>query len=180
VNAADQLAALEAAIRDGANVTAVELAAARAAVDAEADLDRIRTEGEKARTRAAAALAKSQAEALDQVRADLPVEPAEVAEKHAAAIAAVDELHAAIGRWSARVREAGDTMRAGGVMPRKTFDGSDDFDPDNTWYSDAPAVIVDGVTYTASTGAVRAVAEYAARGVHMRVFSRTEAAKLAA
>ncbi|MCF8783391.1 hypothetical protein [Rhodococcus ruber] len=152
VTAADRLTALEAAIRDGAPITAGELAQARAEAAAAADAVKIAEDGRKAREKTARELAKTQRAALSEVRANLPALPADYDDRIAAAEAAIVaalEVITGAGGYAEQVTTAHRTLAAGGVVPRpndwETPDGQ--IDPDNTLDAHGRYIVVDGTVH---------------------------------
>jgi len=145
VSAADELAALEDAIRDGLDVSPAELAAAQAKAQAEAHGAELAAAGLKAREKAARELAKSQTAALDEVRKNPPT-MTNVDEQVTAAVAALDALQAAVADYRTQVQAAADTMTAGGVITHTGLGSPTGVDS----YVGHGFVQVDGVIYAAA------------------------------
>lgn len=147
-SAADELAALEDAIRDGLDVSPAELAAAQAKATAEAHGAELAEQGRKAREKKARELAKSQAAALDTVRKNPPT-MTNVDEQVTAALAALDAVQAAVADYGTQVQAAHDTLTAGGVIARTGLGHNPEgIDEDN--HPGYGYVKVDGTFYAAS------------------------------
>lgn len=165
--AADALAALESDISTGTPVTASELATARSEAQAEADLATMMASAAKARAKAEAEAAKKRAEAIDAVRADLPVMGPGVSEAMAAAKDAIDQVIAIGAAYNEQIRQAQDTLRLGGVPERGPVgDNPDDLDWENhSMGIQQLGMIIDGITYADKTWELRrTLANYAAAG----------------
>lgn len=150
--AADRLAAIEAAIRDGADVNATVYAAAKAAADAEAQAAQLREEGVKARAKAERDLAKRQNAALTAVRENLPAPPSDFDERIAAAeaaIAAAIEAITGAGGYAEQVTVAHRTLTAGGIVPRSRLGGEPAglLDRDNTIDEHGNYIVIDGTMH---------------------------------
>lgn len=132
------------------------LAKAQAEADAEATHETLFEQGRREREKAAAALAKRQKAAIAHVRANLPVEPPELAELEAAATAAVDALRVAIHGYGEQVTAAKAALAGGGVVELPAFGGDvDAIDWDNHGHEHRTAVTIDGVLYSPETVAYR-------------------------
>ena len=128
--AADRLAALEDAVRDGLPVDTNELARATAQAQAEAQAAELAEQGRKSREKAARELAKSQAAALAVVRKNPPhldLEPTVTA-----VVAALDAAQLALDEYRAQVADTARTMREGGLAVVKGLgDNPPGLDPAN-------------------------------------------------
>jgi hypothetical protein len=129
--------------------TPVKLAEAQALADAETLAADLAEQGAKERAKAARELEKRQKAALNKVRADLPVEPPELAESEAKVLAAVDEYSAAIAAYARRLATAKIALAEGGVVERPEPGGDvTGIDWDNHGHKHANAVTIDGILYS--------------------------------
>jgi len=165
--AAERLENVQAAILAGENVTAAELAQARAEIDAEKELEELTTRGKIERDRAAKALAKRQADAKAALRKNPPAPPeGEIPAAVAAIKTAIQELVDARTAHAGRIVAAKKTFTDADIAERHTYGGVEDehlIDYNNCGYANLHAITVDGVTYSTADydRALHALAQHA-------------------
>jgi hypothetical protein len=168
----DRLDRIKAAIKAGLGMTdrgegasAADLAQAQAQADAEAAHEALAAEGEKARVKAEAALAKTRAEAIAKAKANLPVEPPELDELEAKAIAAIDALRTAIRSYAGQIGATRRDLAEAGVVAQGFNVSQEGIDWANHWHADTGAVTLDGVEYNASTVAQQRFSRIVTRAI---------------
>lgn len=168
----DRLERVKAAIFSGLRVTdrgepatPEVLAQAQAEADAEAAHEALAVKGGQARLKSAGELAKAQGKAIAKAKANPPVEPTELDELEAKAIAAIDELRVALRSYAKQIDAVRRDFAEAGVVAQGGNVSQDGIDWGNHWHADANAVTIDGVLYDVNTAADRRFARVAQRAV---------------
>jgi len=163
--ATERLEALQAAALAGEDVTAAQIAQARAEIDAEKELEELTARGKREREKAAKELAKRQATAKAALRENPPAHPAdELAAAYKAAQDAIQAVNAVRAAYVARLNTAKQTFTDAGVVePGTGVAEQEGTDWDNHGVANVPAIVIDGTTYSTDrcTAALEGLARYA-------------------